>query len=681
MSVLEMAAGRERFTSERDAKYNRNKAKAQVLGPPAPPSLSQTASGTSGVISCAFLPAKTPGILGYCVYRSNTGQPNTGRRISFIGQPSTQAEPLTITDSPPDYGTYYYWVSSINIMGAESTRIGLGSASISSANTFPGAIRYADAFPGADWGEKVRNALLDLPAIGGTVDARGLEGAQTATANPFAGITWPFTLLIGFTTVTTTAPFIITKNGQNVIGCNYESSVIVYTGGVVAEAFLIDGTLIPNFIRFTLRDLSIRGNANNTSVLTIKTAARFTVENVAVANSGNGGIGFNCSLCVLGTFINPICSSNIAGIVPAEKGMSFTALSSDNVIINPIMEGITTGVGIGIYDDSFSNNYLGGSSEYNKIGYHFTANSLFYAVIGGEEEGNTTYDFLVDGQNGTLNCVTAQSNTAGGCINLKINGSVNNITGGLYDKINVAVGAGNNRLIGTYTRLGIVNSSSTTVIAGDCYDGATGFVTNIYQANTAGMNFQNNAGATKVFVKSGSSQGANEHFRVTDGAGNGYISVDSALDFNTRVLRLWNGSSSVWHMILDGSNGLQIVRSGVSLRYTITSGGDIIPNAAATQYIGDSTHRINIYGQDADFANAVTIGIATASKPAFYNASKVLISQDINLAASYVTCTNGATTRTLIGAATASSITAGSFTTVDGKTVNYNAEGVITSVV
>jgi len=49
-------------------------------------------------------------------------------------------------------------------------------------------VRYADQFPGADACAKIAAAIADLPAIGGTVDARGLEGAQSCAANPFASV-------------------------------------------------------------------------------------------------------------------------------------------------------------------------------------------------------------------------------------------------------------------------------------------------------------------------------------------------------------------------------------------------------------------------------------------------------------------------------------------------------------
>ena len=43
-------------------------------------------------------------------------------------------------------------------------------------------VRYADQFAGADAGAKISTCLADLPAGGGTCDARGFEGSQTISA-------------------------------------------------------------------------------------------------------------------------------------------------------------------------------------------------------------------------------------------------------------------------------------------------------------------------------------------------------------------------------------------------------------------------------------------------------------------------------------------------------------------
>lgn len=63
------------------------------------------------------------------------------------------------------------------------------------------AIRYADQFPGGNAGAKIAAALADLPSTGGTIDARGLTGAQTIATPLTLGVSTdpakPTTLLLG----------------------------------------------------------------------------------------------------------------------------------------------------------------------------------------------------------------------------------------------------------------------------------------------------------------------------------------------------------------------------------------------------------------------------------------------------------------------------------------------------
>jgi hypothetical protein len=57
-------------------------------------------------------------------------------------------------------------------------------------------IRFADQFPGNDQGHQITAAIADLPASGGTVDARGFEGTKLISTNVFAGLNKPLTLLL-----------------------------------------------------------------------------------------------------------------------------------------------------------------------------------------------------------------------------------------------------------------------------------------------------------------------------------------------------------------------------------------------------------------------------------------------------------------------------------------------------
>lgn len=73
-----------------------------------------------------------------------------------------------------------------------------------------GGVRFADTFAGADACLKIQAAIADLPASGGTVDARAFQGIQPCSANPFGNAHSSAsprrtTLLLGAATYRTTA--------------------------------------------------------------------------------------------------------------------------------------------------------------------------------------------------------------------------------------------------------------------------------------------------------------------------------------------------------------------------------------------------------------------------------------------------------------------------------------------
>lgn len=107
-------------------------------------------------------------------------------------------------------------------------------------------IRMADLFTGATGGAKIASAIADLPSTGGTVMACGIEGPQTISSDPFAGVTKPVTLMLctGATYVSSisfTVPGNVTINYAEgaVISMN-GATLLTYNGGVT-------GTLSQHF--------------------------------------------------------------------------------------------------------------------------------------------------------------------------------------------------------------------------------------------------------------------------------------------------------------------------------------------------------------------------------------------------------------------------------------------------
>jgi hypothetical protein len=80
-------------------------------------------------------------------------------------------------------------------------------------------VRYADQFPGSDPCIRINSAIGDLPAAGGTVDARGFEGVQTCIGG--VNLNKPVRLLLGAATYSWTFNypiFTITSSGVSIEG-------------------------------------------------------------------------------------------------------------------------------------------------------------------------------------------------------------------------------------------------------------------------------------------------------------------------------------------------------------------------------------------------------------------------------------------------------------------------------
>ncbi len=74
------------------------------------------------------------------------------------------------------------------------------------------AIRRASQFAGNDAGQKIAAAMNDLPATGGTVDGRALEGAQTVSSDIFNAVTKPVEIMWGAGTYTLSVNMTIPAN-------------------------------------------------------------------------------------------------------------------------------------------------------------------------------------------------------------------------------------------------------------------------------------------------------------------------------------------------------------------------------------------------------------------------------------------------------------------------------------
>jgi Right handed beta helix region len=100
-----------------------------------------------------------------------------------------------IVSSPPGPQT----ITGHKLVMSDSAPLVVESAALLNATSTQtlNNIQFADRFPGADACARIHAATMALPAAGGTVDARGFQGAQSCKTDPFSSTTRPVHLLLG----------------------------------------------------------------------------------------------------------------------------------------------------------------------------------------------------------------------------------------------------------------------------------------------------------------------------------------------------------------------------------------------------------------------------------------------------------------------------------------------------
>lgn len=228
----------------------------------------------------------------------------------------------------------------------------------------------------------------------------------------------------------------------NVIGT--PTTVFKHTG--TGNAFSVIGHNTQGPFGLTFRDIIVQGNANSTNGFFVNGIHHSLFENISVRGCSTTGSGIRYEGGVLNTWINPRVTSNdvaVGALNPIPKyGMMLTgnggsgSYSTTQIIINPIMEGLTQSGGAGIYYDNTSGNtVIGGVSEGNTNGLIINGHSIndSETFAGLWFEANTNKDvWLID---------SAGSSFAGGYIpNLLIEGISlrNGFRGGAIGNIDIA---------------------------------------------------------------------------------------------------------------------------------------------------------------------------------------------------------------------------------------------------
>lgn len=392
----------------------------------------------------------------------------------------------------------------------------------------PNLIREASQFSGADFGAKVTAAILDLPSTGGTVDARALEGAQSAAST--ITINKPVRLLLGAT--------VLTLSGSP--GINITSAGVCIEGQGETAAELKPGGNI-NLITIAAGVAALRGFSMTGVSATYATATGIqitdghsqVIDNIRATDWGGAPLTVTAdkgiflsvtnSLLQVATAFNPSVVLSGTDTTPTTRhfnnvdcgGGIFELQGVETVLItNCSMNNVTT--------TASAKKVIMLANRITSVGNATTINGINHAIVGNVFAGaltigssvqgavianNVTVGEMTNNSTSTNNIIgdinsynffprLAVGTTAGGGVGAFIGSQ--NLTGvsqyGLQVST-VATSAATSESAGIVTRAGTTNAAYTTAAAYGLYvqdanKGAANTITNLYgiyiAAQTAG---------------------------------------------------------------------------------------------------------------------------------------------------------------------------------------------------
>ncbi|GEM_PF-2859738 len=243
---------------------------------------------------------------------------------------------------------------SVTVNNPMTENLNGGGWDINNVNNFVSkkisGIRHADQFSGADAGAKIAAAIADLPITGGTVDARGLEGTQTISTNPFFGVTKPVCLQLGASTYSLSVLLNISTptSGQTVVEGLGDATVISLANTTAA---------IQHGSNTTIRSLRIESTLTTTINGAIFTQG---TNNVSVENVVFSGGGHHIQYNNVSNF-RILHTRHIS--ITAPSNLIIVYQSNHGVIDNVRIEGFTYPTST----NSFGGIYVSESSEIDVI--------------------------------------------------------------------------------------------------------------------------------------------------------------------------------------------------------------------------------------------------------------------------------------------------------------------------
>ncbi len=313
-----------------------------------------SATVTNGAIAAGFQvpdPATTSprGIL-YRIWVRDAASGNLVldyRKVTFQGSSFNLDNyvPSAAVVAPPATGTV---TGPLNVSGDFAATGAVSGSGGTLDSQRRNQVRYADKFVGTDAGAMIAAALADLPAEGGTIDARGLQGPQTAATDLV--LSKPCRLLLGATTLTISGNLHITSGQVTIEGMGAANSIIqlVDDGSGTSRTLFID-TVSDVLIRdLTVQQSGVTGRTGVYGNVRILNSSRVSVLDCKI------GVGSSAAIHTINSTDLQFRGLYISGTYA--DGIHISRASARVVIVNCLIENTgDDGIGLVGYIDAPTN--------------------------------------------------------------------------------------------------------------------------------------------------------------------------------------------------------------------------------------------------------------------------------------------------------------------------------------
>lgn len=530
--------------------------------------------------------------------------------LNSVGIPTTNGTTQTSVYGQPGYSYRITLYANGTGNTCNGTAVGTqiwqrdGIYNPASLNQFDN-VRICDRFAGANAGAKIIACLADLPAGGGVADARGFEGAQTATST----ITIPSrgTLMLGATTLTSaTSPAIavtVTAAGLSgrVVGIGPQT-ILNYTGS--GHAINILGASGESSSMVEVSDMSIAGTSSGLSGLHLRSFNNGLFKNLQISGFTTGSGIYNEGANNI-TFRDVTSRGNLygirnVGVVVGGTNYAANAVQFDggHLINNTgwgVLEDGTQSVTVG---PNYSNVYRT-TIELNGVNASTTTGNVFIQQCNSCKVVDSYLEYggaIIPTQNVVVGDATYAPTSTVIMNNAFISGtavtSISN-TNGMSTMVanNIETGAVTNFMLNGTGSRGLTMMRNRAAAATNLFNGSDGGSDSVIMETTAytGTNFNGMAATTTGFGFN-TLRGLNQDLVIRLRSGGTNILTLDAADGTDRVLFLENGMMTQGGVAFASIGTPSDGTIGYCSNCQVTSGAD---NTCATGGTGALAVRLN----------------------------------------------------------------------------------------